>query len=72
MRLPILRLSYLLLAGSTLSLLAFEAPRAGVLTSSPAKGKVGKAPPNKSGSTVRSRRGVVPFVFIGGGYRGGK
>ena len=66
----IMRIAYLLTSGSLLALLIFEAPRGALLTSTPEKGKVDKQGPTKKGG--RSVRAVPVFVFVGGGYRGGK
>ncbi len=61
---------YTLLSAASLGLLLFEAPRGGLLTSAPERGKVGKADPRTGGPTVR---GVGPaFIYLGGGYHGGK
>ncbi len=65
----IMRIAYLLSSGALLALLLFEAPRGALLTSTPDRGKVDKQAPNKGGRSVRA---VPVFVFVGGGYRGGK
>ncbi len=63
--------SYILLSATSLLLLLLEAPRASLLTSTPERGKVErKASPIAQTGTVR---GSGPhFVFLGGGYHGGK
>ncbi len=66
----IMRIAYLLTSGTLLTLLVFEAPRGALLTSTPQKGKVEKQAPSKNGG--RSVRAVPVFLFVGGGYRGGK
>ena len=65
----IMRIAYLLTSGTLLTLLVFEAPRGALLTSTPQKGKVEKQAPTKGGRSVRA---VPVFLFVGGGYRGGK
>ncbi len=61
---------YAVLSVGSLGLLMFEAPRGGILTSAPEKGKVGKADPKAGGRTIR---GSGPaFIYLGGGYHGGK
>jgi len=64
----ILKYVFVALTASSLGLLAFDAPRGSMLTSSPERGKV-SAEAGPEGGTVRHRR----FVFIGGGgFHGGK
>jgi len=62
-----LKITYLLVSGATLGLLFFEAPAGGLLTTTPEKGQVKGAP---SGKTVRGRGPT--FIYLGGGYKGGK
>lgn len=50
-----------------LGLLFLEAPSGSLLTSTPDRGKVQK---DKSGKTVRG--GGPVFIWMGGGYHGGK
>lgn len=69
-----MRIAYLILGLGTVALLAIEAPRGSLLTAPPARGPVSTAPDGGSnsarGATVR---GYGPaFVFLGGGFRGGK
>lgn len=59
---------YAILSAGSLGLLLFEAPRGALLTTAPETGKVGKSAPDKSGRTVRG----TGFIFLGGGYHGGK
>jgi hypothetical protein len=67
----ILKGSYILLSAASLLLLLFEAPRASLLTSTPDRGKVErKATPVGQTGTVRGSGAY--FVFLGGGYHGGK
>jgi hypothetical protein len=55
-------------SAATLAMLLLEAPRGAWLTSAPEKGKVGTGP-----SGPGSARGGGPaFIWLGGGYRGGK
>jgi hypothetical protein len=62
--------AYALLSLGSLGLLLFEAPHGGLLTSTPEKGQVGQADPTVAGRTVR---GTGPaFIYLGGGYHGGK
>jgi hypothetical protein len=68
----IAKASYILLSGASLLLLLFEAPRASLLTSAPERGKVERAA-NAAAPTGNSTvRGGPYFVFLGGGYQGGK
>ena len=62
-----LKVMYLLVSGATLGLLFFEAPAGNLLTTTPEKGQVGSGP---SGKTVRGRGPT--FIYLGGGYKGGK
>jgi hypothetical protein len=66
----IMKASYILLSATSLSLLLFEAPRASLLTGTPDRGKVQReANPKTPVGTVR---GGPHFIFLGGGYHGGK
>lgn len=70
-----MRIAYLAVGLGTIGLLAFEAPRGSVLTRDPPRGQVSKDPGGSTGGTSRGSRvrGYGPaFVFLGGGYRGGK
>lgn len=67
----LMKASYILLSTASLGLLLFEAPRASLLTRAPDRGKVqrqAQAAP-VGNATVR---GGPYFVFLGGGYQGGK
>lgn len=71
----IMRIAYIAAGLGTVALLAFEAPRGGVLMRDPPRGQVSKAPTKSGSSGTRGStvRGYGPaFVFLGGGYRGGK
>ena len=58
---------YWLLSTGALGLLALDAPSGSLLTRAPEVGKVQAAKPNP---TVRGRGPA--FIWLGGGYRGGK
>jgi hypothetical protein len=64
----LMKASYLLLSTASLALLLFEAPRASLLTRTPERGKVQRQAPTGN-ATVR---GGPHFMFLGGGYHGGK
>jgi hypothetical protein len=67
----LMKASYILLSGASLGLLLFEAPRASLLTSAPDRGKVQRqAHAATTGNTTV--RGGPSYVFLGGGYHGGK
>jgi hypothetical protein len=63
-----LKVLYLLVSGATLGLLFIEAPTGNLLTTTPEKGQVGSSP--SGGSSVRGRGPT--FIYLGGGYKGGK
>lgn len=69
-----MKISYIALAAASLGLLLFEAPRGGVLTSSPTRGKVERqeAPSPRTASNSGSVRRAVPYFVLLGGYHGGK
>lgn len=58
---------YWIASVASLGLLFFEAPTGALLTTTPERGKVTK---DAQGKTVRGRGPV--FVWLGGGYQGGK
>jgi hypothetical protein len=67
----LMKASYILLSTASLGLLLFEAPRASLLTRTPDRGKVQRsAQAVPTGNTTV--RGGPHFVFLGGGYHGGK
>ena len=51
----------------SLAMLLFSAPRGALLTSAPATGKV-----TTDSSGKRTIRGGPAFIWLGGGYQGGK
>jgi len=63
----IYKLTYVLTSAATLGLLAFDAPSGGMLTSAPERPSVGSAPPGRT-----ARGGGPAFIYLGGGYKGGK
>lgn len=64
-----MRYFYWIVSTGALGLLLLEAPMGSLLTAAPERGKVGTGP-SKSGKTVRGRG--PGFIWLGGGYRGGK
>ncbi len=62
-----LKILYILTTGATLGLLIFEAPSGRLLSTTPEKAQVNAGP---SGKTVRGRGPT--FIYLGGGYQGGK
>ena len=58
---------YLLASGAALALLFIDAPTGSLLTTKPTKTAVQAGP---TGKTVRGRGPT--FIYLGGGYRGGK
>ncbi|MCX4243579.1 hypothetical protein [Paraliomyxa miuraensis] len=67
-----LKIAYWVVSAGSLGLLMFEAPSGSMLTTSPERGKVTSQPsaPGSGGSTVRGHRST--FIWLGGGYHGGK
>ena len=65
------KIAYFVLSASTVGLLVYEAPSGALLTSTPERGKVtlSKTDKDPSGRTVR---GGPTFIWLGGGYHGGK
>ncbi len=65
-----LKIAYWVVSMGSLGLLMFEAPSGSLLTTAPERGKVTASAPTKgSGPTVR---GGPSFIWLGGGYHGGK
>jgi len=66
-----LKIAYWVVSAGSLGLLFFEAPAGSLLTTEPERGKVelSKPGPNGNGPTVR---GGPTFIWLGGGYQGGK
>lgn len=64
------KIAYLVFATGSLGLLLFEAPSGGLLTTTPERGKVAISKTDQAqGRTVR---GGPTFIWLGGGYHGGK
>jgi hypothetical protein len=68
----IMKSTYILLSGASLLLLLFEAPRASLLTRAPVHGKVERQAHVATPTGNTTVRGGPHFVFLGGGYHGGK
>jgi hypothetical protein len=65
----VLKASYAVFSLASVGLLLFAAPSGALFTSKPERGKVERrVDPAASNGTVRRPH----FVFIGGGYQGGK
>lgn len=65
-----LKIAYWVVSAGTLGLLAFEAPSGAALTTTPERGKVTASKPGEKGKpTVR---GGPTFIWLGGGFHGGK
>jgi hypothetical protein len=62
-----MRIAYVVLGAASLGLLFLDAPGGGILTTAPERGKI-EAGPEKSGSPSARRT----FLFVGGGFHGGK
>lgn len=67
-----LKIAYWVVSASSLGVLMFEAPSGSMLTTAPERGKVTSQPSKGSsgGPTVRGHRST--FIWLGGGYHGGK
>ncbi len=61
---------YWLVSTGALAILALDAPSGSLLFRTPERGKVQAAKPQKQGPTVRGRGPM--FIWLGGGYHGGK
>lgn len=65
-----LKIAYWVVSAGSLGVLLFEAPSGALLTTAPERGKVTASPTQGKGSpTVR---GGPTFIWLGGGYHGGK
>jgi hypothetical protein len=65
-----LKIAYWVLTTGSLGLLFVEAPAGSLLTTAPERGKVTRSETaNGTGATVR---GGSTFIWLGGGYQGGK
>jgi hypothetical protein len=66
-----LKIAYWVVSTGSLGLLLLEAPSGALLTAAPERGKVTMTQPDGSGGpTVRGRHRT--FIWLGGGYQGGK
>lgn len=63
-----MRITYIVLGAASLGLLFLDAPAGGILTTAPERGKIEAQGPEKSGSPSARRT----FLFVGGGFHGGK
>ncbi len=67
------KIVYMVVTAGSLGLLAFEAPSGSLLTSAPERGKVTISKPEAGkGKGTRTVRGGPTFIWLGGGYHGGK
>lgn len=65
-----LKIAYWVVSTGSLGLLLFEAPSGALLSTEPERGKVTMTTPGPNASpTVR---GGPTFIWLGGGYQGGK
>lgn len=64
------RATYWTCAALVLALLLVDGASGSLLTTTPDRGKVGRDPADPGGGTVRG--GGHTFVWLGGGYQGGK
>jgi len=68
-----LKIAYWVISAGSIGLLAFEAPSGSMLTSAPEKGKVTINKPEKGkGKGSPTVRGGPSFIWLGGGFHGGK
>lgn len=65
-----LKIAYWVVSAGSLGLLFFEAPSGSLLTTAPERGKVTMTQP--AGGTGPTVRGGPTFIWLGGGYQGGK
>ncbi|MCH9684626.1 MAG: hypothetical protein K0V04_24535 [Deltaproteobacteria bacterium] len=66
------KIAYILVSASSMGLLLFEAPSGALLTSTPERGKVQISQPVKGSGKNPTVRGGPGFIWLGGGYHGGK
>lgn len=66
-----LKIAYWVVSLGSLSLLLVDAPSGSLLTTAPERGKVTASPPSSNGSSP-TVRGGPSFIWLGGGYHGGK
>jgi hypothetical protein len=69
-----LRIVYIALSVGSIGLLVVDAPSGGLLTTTPDRGKVelSKDKDGKTTTTGRTVRSGPAFIWLGGGYQGGK
>ncbi|MCA9706490.1 MAG: hypothetical protein KDK70_11625 [Myxococcales bacterium] len=67
-----LKIAYWVVSAGALGLLAFEAPSGAVLTTAPERGKVTLSKPTPGEAGKPTVRGGPTFIWLGGGYHGGK
>lgn len=66
-----LKIAYWVVSTGSLGLLLFEAPAGSLLTTTPERGKVSISQPAQ-GTGSPTVRGGPTFIWLGGGYQGGK
>jgi len=69
-----LKIAYWVVSAGSLGLLLFEAPTGSLLTMAPERGKVTASQPSPGSAqgTSPTVRGGPAFIWLGGGYHGGK
>lgn len=67
----VFKIAYWVISLGSLGVLALEAPSGALLTGSPERGKVTAAKP-EPGQSTRTVRGRPAYIWLGGGYHGGK
>ncbi len=67
-----LKIVYWVVSAASIGLLAFEAPSGALLTSAPERGKVTLSNTPQGPAGTRTVRGGPSFIWLGGGYQGGK
>ena len=67
-----LKIAYWVISAGSLGLLAVEAPSGALLTTTPERGKVTVSQPKPGTKGAPTVRGGRTFIWLGGGYHGGK
>jgi hypothetical protein len=68
-----LKIAYWVVSAGSLGLLLFEAPSGALLSTEPERGKVTMTQPGPGGANASPTvRGGPTFIWLGGGYQGGK